>query len=168
LLAEGKDEASRNLFLLTADPDLSTYNPEQASEFLLGILARGEPGDESWVLWQYRNAVPALRVIVDRKVGVDQIYRRAAESGDAGAQFEYGLLLRQSAANNVDLQNSARWLTESAEAGNVAAMTELGYAMTIGMGAPPNSQMALTWLEKAAQAGDERAKELARLVRLGL
>lgn len=168
LLAEGKDAASRNLFLLTADPDLPTYNPEQASEYLLAILTRREPGDESWVLWQYRNAVSAVKVIVARKIGVDQIYRSAAESGDAGAQLEYGLLLRQSATNNADLQNSARWLTEAAEAGNVTAMTELGYAMAMGLGAPPNSQMALTWLEKAGQVGDERARELARLVRLGL
>lgn len=168
LLAEGEDAASRNLFLLTADPDLPTYDPKQATQYLLAILARGEPGDESWVLRHYRNAVPALRALVAQKIDIDQIYLKAAQSGDARAQLEYGLLLRQSANSVPDLQKSARWLSEAAEAGNVTAMTELGYAMAIGLGSPANPQTALSWLEKAAQVGDERAKELARLVRLGL
>ncbi|MFT4960852.1 MAG: TPR repeat protein [Paracoccaceae bacterium] len=168
LLAEGEDSATRNLFLLTVNPDLPTYNPEQASEHLLAILARGKPGDESWALRHYRDAVPAVRAIVARKINVDQIYRNAAQSGDARAQLEYGLLLRQTAKTPADLQSSARWLNEAAEAGDVTAMTELGYAMAIGLGGPANPQMALTWLEKAGQVGDERAKELARLVRLGL
>jgi TPR repeat protein len=109
-----------------------------------------------------------VRAIVARKINVDQIYRNAAQSGDARAQLEYGLLLRQTAKTPADLQSSARWLNEAAEAGDVTAMTELGYAMAIGLGGPANPQMALTWLEKAGQVGDERAKELARLVRLGL
>ena len=168
LLAEGEESATRNLYLLTADPDLPTYNPEQASEFLLTVLESGKTGDESWVLRHYRQAVPAVRAIMARKINIDQIYRRAAQSGDAEAQLEYGLLLRQTATNSSDLQDSSRWLNEAAEAGNVIAMTELGYALAIGLGARSNPQIALTWLEKAGQAGDERAKELARLVRLGI
>lgn len=171
LLDEGEKSASRNLFLLTADTDLETYDPEAASEYLLAILARAEPGDELWVLRQYHRAVPALRAILARKIDIENVYRRAAESGDTRAQLDYGLYLRQTATTIPDLQQSAHWLNESAEGGNVAAMTELGYAMAMGLGGQggvATPEIALSWLEKAAQLGDERAEKLARLVRLGL
>ena len=165
-LSEGNGAAQQNLYRLAADPDLPTYNPQAAAGHMLDILARSAPGDEIWVLAQYRKAGSGVRSIVSRKIDIEQIYINAARRGDVVAKLEYGLLLRRAATTPADLQKSTRWLSAAAESGNVHAMAEFGYALALGIGVEPNAQTALIWLDQAANKGNNDAKNLAHLLRL--
>ncbi len=165
-LAEGSRTALQTLYRLTVDPDLETYDPVAAAEHMLAVLDRGGPGDQTWVLSNYRRAGSSLRSLVAAKIDIEQIYRRAAQRGDVGAKLEYGLYLRDLATTSGDLGESTRWLGEAAESGNVRAMAEFGYALAMGLGVPQDRETALVWLTQAGERGDETAKDLAHLVRL--
>ena len=165
-LADGDRSALRNLFSLSADPDLKTYDPEAAVGQLTALLKTGNAEDEAWVLANYRLAGPAVRALMTQKINMKDLYGKAAQRGDPVAKLDLALMLRDTATGIADLKASARWLQDSAEAGNVGAMTELGEVLASGIGVPQDRKAALVWLEKAAAAGDNRAKESARIVRL--
>lgn len=166
-LADGDRSAHRSLFLLTADPDLQSYDPAAAADHLLAVLAGGGPGDEAWVLANYRRADPALRDLIAKRINIRDLYSRAASRGDVEAKLDHALLLRSAATGIADLQASARLLKEAAESGSIPAMTELGQVLAYGIGVPQDPRTALGWLEQAERAGDLRARDLARLLRIG-
>jgi TPR repeat protein len=166
-LAEGDEMARRNLFTLTADPDLPGFDPQAAAGHLLAVLATGRPDDSAWVIETFRKAGPDLRAAVGAKVDMTTVFRSAAERGDVTAMLELALILRAAAQTTEDLRSSARWLESAAKGGNVAAMAELGRVLSLGLGVPPDRAMALSWLDQAGQAGDAAAADLARALRVG-
>lgn len=167
-LADGNKTAHRNLFALMADAGLPSYDPEAAVGHLVALLSGGNEADEAWVLAAYRKAGPALRGMVANRIDIRDLFRKAAERGDATARLDYALILRDTATSVSDLQISARWLKDASEGGNVTAMTELGEVLAFGIGVPQDRRGSLVWLEQAERAGDPRARDLVRLLRLGM
>jgi len=167
VLAEGKTDAHRQLFMLTANPDLETYDPDAAAGHLFALLGRGTPGDELWALASYRSADDDLKKAIESRFDVGSLYVRAIENGSVEAKYEYGMVLRDTAREPRDLANSARWLKEAAESGFVKAMTEYGYTLAYGIGVPRNIREATSWLDQASRGGDDRAASLANLIRIG-
>ena len=163
-LTEGDLTARRSLYILTANPDLPSYDPGAAAGYLVALLAT--PDEESFVLENYRLAGPEVRGAVDALQDVSALFLRAAQNGDIVAKRDYALTLRDTATSLVELQTSTRWLQEAAEGGDIAAMTELGRAMAYGIGIAQDRTGALTWLEQAERAGDTAAAQLAHLLRL--
>lgn len=163
-LAEGDLTAHRSLYILTANPDLPSYDPAAAAGHLTALLAFAE--EETFVLENYRMADPDVRAAVDALQDVNALFLRAAENGDIIAKRDYALTLRDTAASLSELQTSTRWLKEAAEGGDIIAMTELGRALAFGIGVAQDRVQALTWLEQAARAGNTDAMELAHLLRL--
>lgn len=166
-LADGDESARRNLFALTANPDLPGYDPKAAAEYLLAILSSGNPDDVSWVVETFRDAPADLRRAIEDQVDMTTVFRSAAERGDVTAMLELALLLRAKAQTAMDLNTSARWLEAAAKGGNVAAMAEFGRVLSLGLGVPIDRASGLSWLEQAGQAGDADAEELARALRVG-
>lgn len=163
-LAEGDLTAHRSLYILTANPDLPSYDPAAAAGHLTALLAFAE--EETFVLENYRMADPDVRAAVDALQDVNALFLRAAENGDIIAKRDYALTLRDTAASLSELQTSTRWLKEAAEGGDIIAITELGRALAFGIGVAQDRVQALTWLEQAARAGNTDAMELAHLLRL--
>lgn len=166
-LADGDESARRNLFALTANPDLPSYDPQAAADHLLAILASANPDDISWVVETFRAAPEGLRRAISDKVDMTTVFRSAAERGDVAAMLELGLLLRARAQTAMDLNASARWLEAAAKGGSVAGMAEYGRVLSLGLGVPIDRAAGLSWLEQAGQAGDAEAAALARAIRLG-
>ena len=106
--------------------------------------------------------------------GVSALYdpeiRKAAESGDAQAQFRLGDALFHDPSRNADNSNEAiRWLQLAAENGNTEAMIFLGRLSRTGVGILQNFSQASTWIQTAAARGDpEGMLELGRLYRDGV
>ena len=163
-LAEGDLTARRSLYVLTANPDLPSYDPAAAAEHLIALLAFAD--EEPFVLENYRLAGPDIRAAVDVKQDMDDLLLRAAQGGDIAAKRDYALILRQTATTLAELQTSTGWLQEAAEGGDIAAMAELGRALAYGIGITQDRTEALTWLEQAERAGNAEAAELAHLLRL--
>ena len=95
-------------------------------------------------------------------------YRRAAEQGDADAQYNLGVMydraesLPASARSRgiaQDYGEAARWYRLSADQGNADAQFNLGILYSNGQGVPHDLVQAHMWFSLAAVSGDADAIE---------
>jgi|GEM_PF-6705750 len=96
----------------------------------------------------------------DECVKVAQQYRKAAEQGDADAQYRLGLLYYNGAGVAKDTTQAISWLRKSAEQGNADAETTLGWMYEHGDGVAKDTKQAARWYFKAIQHGSYMAQEL--------
>jgi len=78
---------------------------------------------------------------------------RAAEQGNAEAQYEFGMALRAGRGVIQDYQGAIKWLRLAAENGYPQAQYELGLMYRSGTGIPVDNVKAYTWLNLAAAEG---------------
>ena len=79
--------------------------------------------------------------------------RKAAESGDAKAQFTMAIRYEEGRGVDHDTARVIEWLRKSAEAGNRDAQGYLGIVYERGRGVTQDDQEALRWYLKAAEQG---------------
>src|SRR5690242_10302441 len=94
----------------------------------------------------------------DSVMGSLQAKAERAEQGDAGAQFELGLLYYQGNGVTRDYSEAARWLRKADEQGdtlNSAAL--LGTMYYEGRGVPQDYEEVYFWLSLAAVSGGAEA-----------
>lgn len=101
---------------------------------------------------------------------LDPGVRKAAEEGDAVAQFRLGEALFHDPARTNDTSAQAiRWLQRAAENGNADAMIFLGRLSRTGVGILQDFAQASTWIHTAAVRGSpEGMLEMGRLYRDGI
>ena len=85
-------------------------------------------------------------------------YRKAAEQGDAEAQFYLGLCYSNGDGVAKDLKEAAKWWRKAAEQGEAAAQYNLGVCYSNGNGVAKNYQEAVKWYRKAAEQGMAEAQ----------
>jgi hypothetical protein len=90
-------------------------------------------------------------------------YRKAAEQGNAMAQFNLGNMYANGQGVPKDDQQAVAWFRKAAEQGNDRAQFSLGLMYDNGQGVPKDEQQAAAWHRKAAEQGNDRAQ-----VNLGL
>ncbi|MDY6992254.1 MAG: tetratricopeptide repeat protein [Pseudomonadota bacterium] len=94
--------------------------------------------------------------------------QKAAEHGDAKAQFELATAFFRGIDVEQDYQQAFKWYQQAAEQGMPAAQHNLGHAYTQGLGVSADANQAIYWYRKAAEQGDWRAQNnLANAYRLG-
>lgn len=81
-------------------------------------------------------------------------YRRAAEQGNAEAQYFLGLLNFRGEGVPQNDAEAAKWFTKAAEQGLAYAQDGLGFLYASTEGVMQNDDKALMWLTKAAKQGD--------------
>lgn len=83
--------------------------------------------------------------------------RRAAENGDAEAQYKLGnaYLAGEEIENNP--AEAARWYRRAADQGFASAQCDLGVLYSIGNGVQKNDAEAKSWFQKAAKQGNQTA-----------
>lgn len=95
-------------------------------------------------------------------------WRPAAESGDAVAAFNIGVLYAQGLGVETDHAEAVRWYRRSAHEGYANAQFNLGSAYYNGEGTEANIAQAVSWWERAAdQDHPEATYNLATLYRRG-
>jgi len=100
-----------------------------------------------------------------------QLYRQAAERGDAEAQFVTGGMLYQGQGSDPDKRNGFKWLLAAAEQGKVSpeSLAIIGSMYLRGTAVPQNFLEAKKWLAKGAEQGNLAAQnDLAYLYYNGL
>jgi TPR repeat protein len=85
-------------------------------------------------------------------------YRRAAETGNAEAQLQLGILYYQGKGVARNLAEAARWYRKAADQGNAYAQSNLGALYHQGDGVTKDFLEAAKWLQKAAKQGEARAQ----------
>jgi len=84
--------------------------------------------------------------------------RRAAEQGNAEAQYRLGLLYADGEGVAVDYTEAERWLRAAAGQGQADAMRALSTLHANGLGVVQDTAEARRWLLAAAEAGDAAAQ----------
>jgi len=100
-----------------------------------------------------------------------QLYRQAAERGDAEAQFITGGMLYQGQGTDPDRRGGFKWLLKAAEQGKVTpeSLAIIGAMYLRGSAVPQNFLEAKRWLTDAADKGNLAAQnDLAYLYYNGL
>jgi hypothetical protein len=93
---------------------------------------------------------------------------RAAEQGDAAAQFRLGAQYESGDGVHQDASQAAEWYRRSAEQGVAGAQYCLAWLYLRGAGVPQDPATASRWLQAAAEQGLSEAQEaLSRLYRRG-
>jgi len=83
---------------------------------------------------------------------------KAAEQGDADAQFDLGYMYFVSKGVPENDAEAIKWWRKAAEQGHADAQYELGVAYANGWGVPEDKAEALKWWRKAAEQGHKNAK----------
>lgn len=95
-------------------------------------------------------------------------WRKAAEQGDADAQYHCGMCCYFADGTEQDFEQAVMWYTLSAEQGLAGAQCYLADAYLFGDGVEQDEAKAVEWLTKAAEQGDEMAlNNLAECYRFG-
>ena len=108
-------------------------------------------------------------IVADYKTGMDAYNRRdyvaayktwqpLAEQGDAGAQYQLGVMYAGGEGVPQDDSEALRWYHMAAEQGNAVAQRELGLMYSTGEGVPQDDVEATRWFRKAAEQGEGTAQ----------
>ena len=114
------------------------------------------------------SAQQALRDMYDRGCGVELDHaqakywgckyaeqcRKPAERGNAGAQFELGLMY----GRERDDKEAMKWFRLAADQGNAKAQVRLGDIYFHGLGVEQNDAQAVNWYLMAAKQGDREGR----------
>ncbi|MGE0388416.1 MAG: ankyrin repeat domain-containing protein [Gammaproteobacteria bacterium] len=87
-----------------------------------------------------------------------QLLEPVARQGDAEAQYQLGVLIRNGQGSAPDPVVALHWLTRAAEAGNAAAQYLVGVMYQSGSGTLADQDQARRWLERAARGGHDLAR----------
>src|SRR5205809_853742 len=85
--------------------------------------------------------------------------RKAAEQGDAKAQFDLGVMYYKGRGLPQEYTEAARWYRKAADQGDAMAQQTLGYMHYNGQGLPQDYTEAIRWYKKAAAQGDAVAQQ---------
>ena len=87
-----------------------------------------------------------------------QLYTKAANQGNAGAQVMLGSMYATGKGTTQNYQQAFQWFTKAANQGNADAQKMLGYMYYNGQGTTRNYQQAFQWFTKAANQGNADAQ----------
>ena len=93
--------------------------------------------------------------------------QHAANSGDAVAEFELGILYKNGQGVPQDYAQAASWYRKAADQGVAVAQLHLGTLYFKGQGVPQDSAQAEYFFEKAAAQGYQGAARKLRILRTG-
>ena len=85
-------------------------------------------------------------------------FRPLAEQGDAGAQFNLGLMYSRGLGVPENDAEAVKWYRKAAEQGHADAQTLIGMMYAGGLGVPKNDAEAVKWFHKAAEQGIAQAQ----------
>jgi TPR repeat protein len=78
---------------------------------------------------------------------------KAAEGGDASAQFSLAWVYLNGTGVPRDDARGAQWMRRAAGQGHTLAMNDMGWLLEYGRGVPANAPAAADWYRKGAEAG---------------
>ncbi len=86
------------------------------------------------------------------------LFRKAAEQGEARAQYNLGLMCASGDGVTQDDKEAARWFLKAAEQGVAGAQHNLGMMYKNGEGVTQDDKEAARWVLKAAEQGEANAQ----------
>jgi len=167
---QGFQEAQKRIY------DIYDSNARSGGEALAKIKQAAEAGDTvaqnylglvhtreglDFIAWARTNQGIVIKHedTVAGFVEAAKWYRKAAEQGDAYAQYELAQRYEKGRGVTQDFSKAVKWLRKAAEQGHLSAQSSLGEYYVKGEGVTKNYNLALKWLRKAAERGKWRHGE---------
>lgn len=97
----------------------------------------------------------------DTRVDYKEI-RRAADQGDASAQYRLGVMYDRGIAVTQDSAEAVRWYRKAAEQGMATAQFDLATLYNFGRGVPKDNAQAVKWYRAVAEKGNSRLATIAQ------
>jgi len=88
-----------------------------------------------------------------------ELLRPLADQGNAGAQYNLGMMYDKGKGITQDYKEAVKWYRLAAEQGYATAQNNLGVMYVMGKGVTQDYVRARMWFNLAARKGDEDAKE---------
>ena len=102
-------------------------------------------------------AQPKKKSIGGKKIRDDDL-RSLAETGDAQAQYNLGVMHETGSGATKDLDKAVSFYQKAADQGNAEAQTRLGMLYALGRGVPQDDAKAVDWDLRAADQGNAEAQ----------
>jgi TPR repeat protein len=163
----GNRTAVLRLMRIFGNPKTDAYDQDRVVSLYTDLVSLSDPSEVSVILDDLSRKDESLRIAVEARLDVDQLYADAAAAGNPAAMREHARRLQIAAVTVDDLKESAKWLIQASEADDAPAMVMLAQAYSMGVGVPPSVEDARSWLIKAAEAGDATAIEMVKLFSVG-
>ena len=139
-------------FLLISCSPQQSVNEFQANDSVSSEQKITKQGDEDNWYGKVTNWFGGL-------VNDSNELKKAAENGDAKAQYELGVMYYWGDGGvPQDVEKSTYWFRKAAEQGDAWAQFKLGGMHYHGWGVPINFKKATYWYEKAAKQGHAEAE----------
>jgi TPR repeat protein len=155
---------------LTEDERKKSGIPAKVKKNAMELAESGDPFAQYalWFMWCFGDDEEETREFDDRAVEwlrrLEPWYRRAAEQGDAEAQFQFGMYLGSLPSGNDEedarTAESSEWILKAAENGHAEAQFTVGVLCAHGDGAGEAPEEAGYWFRKAAEQGHIDAQRL--------
>ncbi len=100
----------------------------------------------------------SLKVEKQVESEAEKKYKKAAEQGDAEAQYNLGRCYYDGDGITQDHKEAVKWYRNAAEQGHAAAQNRLGVCYYDGEGVKQNFEEAAKWYRKAAEQGYAKAQ----------
>lgn len=165
--AAGEPAAFYRLVKHYANNASASYDPKMASDIFVDLVQRSDLESVPEKLLMLANMKPEIRVQVSKRIDVDGLYRKSAETGQPVAMREVAKRLRDTANDSNSILASFTWLKKAAEAGDAEAMFLLSQSYAYGLGTRPALNDAQAWMAKAAEAGYPAATQVLKLNNAG-
>lgn len=134
------------------------FDSEQPPKQQQSQKQAGVPKQESQKInWDDYEAVDKPRPPKKKESAIDRL-RKAAEQGDATAQFNLGYCYCKGQGVPQDYAEAVKWYRKAAEQGEAGAQCNLGNCYQKGEGVPQDYAEAIRWYRKAAEQGDAGAQ----------
>ena len=149
--------------------------PSSISEFLKLLQTKDKPeppekpndADETEIIvasedkshtGEQRGKKPNGTDVSQNDAEVANKYRKAAEQGDASAQYNLGYCYQHGLGVPQNYAETVKWYRQAAEQGHAPAQYNLGYCYQHGRGVSQNYTEAVKWFRKATEQGHARAQ----------
>lgn len=165
--ADAGDRAAQiDLFELVMMPGSEAYDPKLAVGMVQRAVEAQDYTQLAAYLARYRRGHSQFKAHFETALDVPKIYQVAAQAGDVPSMRSFGIYLRESAKDSIELAQATEWLNKAAAGGDATAMAEYGLALAFGLGTDANLPEAKIWLTKAAEGGNKRAIQIMTLLAL--
>lgn len=127
----------------------------KAEEILIEIAEHGDVAAQLYLAAQYRDGNNGFELNKDKAF---EWFQRAAEQGDAQAQYEVGMCYELGTGVKQNYNEAAEWYHKAAEQGNTYAQMQLGGLYNNGLGVKEDKTESLRWYHKAEETLIETAE----------
>ncbi len=156
-LDAGKEETINNAATKRHNDSKFSFTPKNAINVMLPAETEITAEAKTEITAEAKTDTQLTELHTDKRHFTVQLFYEKAQNGDAGAQFQLGLLYLEGQSTIQDFEEAAKWFELAAEKNHIQAQYQLGLFYKNGFGVDIDPEKSYMWLNLAAAAGVGKA-----------